>query len=49
MGLANNSFVANPAVGGGSHPLPHPPSRPPSAAAQSTLVPVNLSVTPRLK
>ena len=46
MGLANNSFVANPAAGGGSHPLPHPPSRPPSAAAQSTLVPVNLKAMP---
>ena len=45
MGLANNSFVASPA-GGGSHPLPHPPSRPPAAAVQSSLVPVNLKAMP---
>ena len=45
MGLANNSFVSSPA-GGGSHPLPHPPARPPAAAAQSTLVPVNLKAMP---
>jgi hypothetical protein len=46
MGLANNSFVSSPAAGGGSHPLPHPPSRPPAAASQSTLVPVNLKAMP---
>jgi hypothetical protein len=43
MGLANNSFVSAP--GAGSHPLPHPPSRPPAAAAAS-LVPVNLKAMP---
>jgi FecR protein len=46
MGLANNSFVSNPAAGGGSHPLPHPPVHPPAAASQSTLVPVNLKAMP---
>jgi Flp pilus assembly protein TadG len=45
MGLANNSFVSSPASGTGSHPLPHPPSRPPSAA-EATLVPVNLKAMP---
>jgi hypothetical protein len=45
MGLANNSFVSSPASGTGMHPLPHPPSRPPSAA-ESTLVPVNLKAMP---
>ncbi len=50
MGLANNSFVgnpANPASGGGGTftPRPHPPIRPP-AAAQPTLVPVNLRAIP---
>ena len=43
-GLANNSFVSSP-VAGGSHPLPHPPSRPPTGAEQS-LVPVNLKSMP---
>ena len=44
MGLANNSFVSSPAAGG-SHPLPHPPARPPSPA-EATLVPVNLKAMP---
>ena len=46
MGLANNSFVSSPASGTGMHPLPHPPSRPPAAAVQSSLVPVNLKAMP---
>ncbi len=44
MGLANNSFVSSPAAGG-SHPLTHPPARPPSPA-EATLVPVNLKAMP---
>jgi hypothetical protein len=44
MGLANNSFVARPGSGTLS-PLPHPPTHAP-AAAESSLVPVNLKAVP---